>query len=152
MRTTCWRIMQGVTVEAVTEFTKSYTAGLSSSILKYIVSFDEDGYTDDFAAMVDESVDLGDVAESHMKSVTGALGDYVKTADPAEKTAKERVLAKAISSDGSPLPTTGSAVHATLSPFVNLTLLLDLVSSNRGNDGDDPRRRAIVRPIRSASR
>ncbi|KAK9351048.1 hypothetical protein V1523DRAFT_369644, partial [Lipomyces doorenjongii] len=111
---------QGVTLEAVTEFTKSYTAGLSSSILKYIVSFDEDGYTDDFAAMVDESVDLGDVAESHMKSVTGGLGDYVKTADPAEKTAKERVLAKAISSDGSALPTTGSAVHATLSPFVNL--------------------------------
>ncbi|KAJ8098423.1 hypothetical protein POJ06DRAFT_240128 [Lipomyces tetrasporus] len=63
-------------VKAVTEYTKSYTTGSSPSILKYVVSFDEDGYTDDFAAMVDESVNLGDVTELHMKYVAGALGAW----------------------------------------------------------------------------
>ncbi|KAK9234852.1 hypothetical protein V1525DRAFT_435232 [Lipomyces kononenkoae] len=74
--------------------------------------------------MIYESVDLGDVRF-----------DAYQDRECSERKQIERVLAGAITSDGSVLPATPSAVHAIMLPFVRLTLLLDLASSDRGNDG-----------------
>ncbi|KAK9311281.1 hypothetical protein V1522DRAFT_425324 [Lipomyces starkeyi] len=56
----------------VTEYTKEYTAGMSASIRLFLLTF-EDDYGDDLETLIDESVDLGDVGESHMKTVAGTL-------------------------------------------------------------------------------
>ncbi|KAK9344407.1 hypothetical protein V1522DRAFT_410127, partial [Lipomyces starkeyi] len=66
-----------VTVDMVTEYTKEYTAGMSTSITRFLLTF-EDDYGDDLSTLIDESVDLGDVGESHMKTVAGTLAGYVK--------------------------------------------------------------------------
>ncbi|KAK9343366.1 hypothetical protein V1522DRAFT_413454 [Lipomyces starkeyi] len=60
------------TVDMVTEDTKEYTAGMSTSITWFLLTF-EDDYGDDLSTLMDESVDLGDFGESHMKTAAGTL-------------------------------------------------------------------------------
>ncbi|KAK9257740.1 hypothetical protein V1519DRAFT_77699 [Lipomyces tetrasporus] len=116
---------EGITVQIVTEFTKTFA---SSSIKRWWLTFDEN-YADDFMELIDE---IGNVAESHMKSV-GTLADNVKDAQT------ERDLAACLASDGSNLPTTPSSVHGTMSSFVDLVAILDLACARRGDGGDDKR-------------
>ncbi|KAK9350925.1 hypothetical protein V1505DRAFT_228949 [Lipomyces doorenjongii] len=120
------------TVDMVKDFSDDFEDGLSSSIKRWLVKDDDDD--DRFETMVDESVDLGDVTESHM-NVGNTLGDYVKVQRARRET--ERVLVAALTSDGSKLPTTSGGVRGTMKPFVNLVAFLDLACARRGHDGDE---------------
>jgi Origin of replication binding protein len=80
---------EGIEIDMVTDFTKSYTAGISSSITRFLVDFGDE-YTDDFLTVVDESVDLGDVTGNHITSVVRTLSDYVKVTDVKERKVVER--------------------------------------------------------------
>ncbi|KAK9363941.1 hypothetical protein V1504DRAFT_430055 [Lipomyces starkeyi] len=115
---------------------------MSTSITRFLLTF-EDDYGDDLSTLIDESVDLGDVGESHMKTVAGTLAGYVK--DVWKPTYCFRVqgsvgvLAAALTEDGSLLPATSAAVRKTMKPFVSAVAFLDLACARRGNDGDDAR-------------
>ncbi|KAK9332183.1 hypothetical protein V1520DRAFT_336046 [Lipomyces starkeyi] len=61
----------------VMEYTKEYTADMSTSITRFLLTFEND-YGDDISTLIDESVELADVGESHMKTVAGTLAGYVK--------------------------------------------------------------------------
>ncbi|KAK9337153.1 hypothetical protein LIPSTDRAFT_175 [Lipomyces starkeyi NRRL Y-11557] len=65
------------TVDMVMEYTKEYTADMSTSITRFLLTFEND-YGDDISTLIDESVELADVGESHMKTVAGTLAGYVK--------------------------------------------------------------------------
>ncbi|KAK9389519.1 hypothetical protein V1515DRAFT_630449 [Lipomyces mesembrius] len=100
--------------ECARRYTKEFTIGMSTSITRFLLNFD-DGYVDDLTRLIDESVNLGDVAESHVMSVSRTLGDYVR--NPRTKETTQHVLAAALTSD----PCCQRSRHL------------------RGNDGDDNR-------------
>ncbi|KAK9359034.1 hypothetical protein V1504DRAFT_435218 [Lipomyces starkeyi] len=124
------------TVDMVTQYTKEYTAGMSACITRFLLTFEED-YGDDLETLIDESVDLGVVGESHMKTVAGTIAGYVK--DVRARKTSQRVLAAALTEDGSLLPVTAAKVRTTMKPYVDAVAFFDLACARRGNDGDDHR-------------
>ncbi|ODQ72866.1 hypothetical protein LIPSTDRAFT_3233 [Lipomyces starkeyi NRRL Y-11557] len=67
-------LVDDINEEWVRTKTLEYSSAMSTSIWKYCV----DSYTGDLTAIMDEHLDLGDVMETHMKTISGTMSDYLK--------------------------------------------------------------------------
>ncbi|KAK9349637.1 hypothetical protein V1523DRAFT_176431 [Lipomyces doorenjongii] len=126
----------GITLESVTEYTKDYGLGHDGSISKFMFRLDDE-YGEDVEALMDERVDLGDVAVQHMQSVTSTIRSYIRRHRGVTKKESEAVVLNGLKELDGKLPQTPTGVIKKMTPFMNLVALLDLACARRGNDGDD---------------
>ncbi|KAK9328762.1 hypothetical protein V1520DRAFT_392826 [Lipomyces starkeyi] len=116
------------TVDMVTEYTKEYTARMSTSIMRFLLTF-EDDYGDDLSTLIDERRPRRRWREPHedcsWNTIRLRQGHQGAEDNPALITKFHShnlrdVLAAALTEDGSLLPATSAKVRTTMKPYVDV--------------------------------